>query len=287
MSIRYLLAVALLATGCVGTLQPAADDVVADDDDMPPGMARQKFETDVYPILNAKCGGCHKSTAQNATPFVGTTVANGYVAAIGFQVVVGNFTETGAPLINKIIPGPHNSVTYTSTEKTAILDWFALELTERGGGTIPPVEETPAAATARIISEWSGCLKDTDFTALNFGITWANKGSNEGNCEQCHTSGAYGMQATDDNLAMYEVLSTSKTYMMAYFQADLTDLANPKMIPNFKNFQRVGLRQIPHQEHPSFNTQPDDAAFAVLQTLYDTTMGYKTAGTCGPPRIPR
>ena len=86
---------------------------------------------------------------------------------------------------------------------------------------------------------------------------------------------------------MYEAISTSKYYMLAYFQADLTDLANPKMIPNFRNFERVGLRQVPHQEHPSFNTSLQDTAFTTLQTLYDTTMGYKTAGTCGTPRIPQ
>lgn len=286
MSIRYLLALALLATGCVGTLEPAADDVVGDDD-VPSGAARQKYEADVYPILSAKCAGCHTSTAQNATPFVGTTKANSYVATVGFSSVVGNFTEAGAPLYTRVVPGPHNGATYTADDKTKILAWMALEVTERSGGTTPTdPEETPAQITARLISEWSGCLKDTDFTALNFGITWANKGSNQGNCEQCHTSFAYGFGANDDNLAMYEAISTSKYYMLAYFQADLTDLANPKMIPNFKNFERVGLRQVPHQEHPSFNTDRQDTAFTTLQTLYDTTMGYKTAGTCGTPRIP-
>lgn len=288
MSIRYLLAAVLLATGCVGTLEPAADDV-GDDDDVPAGSARQKFEDDVYPILNTKCGSCHKTTSQNATPFVGASVSTGYVATVGFSAVVGNFTTTGSPLYTRVVPGPHNGAVYSESDKAAISAWFALEIEERATDPGPgpgPTEETPAQATARIISEWSGCLKETDFTELNFGVTWANKGSNQGNCEQCHTSGAYGFQATDDNLAMYETVSTSKYYMLAYFAADLTDLSNPKMVPNFKNFERVGLRQVPHQEHPSFNTQPNDTAFTVLQAIYDRTMGYKTAGTCGTARIP-
>jgi hypothetical protein len=189
-----------------------------------------------------------------------------------------------------MVPGPHQGRTYTADEQMKVQAWLAQEVTERSttpGDPPPgPGEETPAQATARIISEWSGCLKLEDFTALNFGPSWANKGSNQGNCEQCHTSGAYGFKANDDNAGMYETLTTNKYYMMAYFAPDISDLANAKMVPNYPNFVRVGLRQVPHQEHPSFNTNLNDQAMQTLQQLYDRTMGYKTAGTCGPPRIP-
>lgn len=299
MSIRYLLAAVLFAGGCVGDLTPVADD--DGDDDVTPdaggntgGVARQMFESDVFPILAAKCGaGCHLTTSASSTPFVATAVATAYVTATGFDSVVGNYTTTGAAIYTKVVPGPHNAKTYTADEQMKITAWLAQEVTERTGpgpGPGPgPSEETPAQATARIISEWSGCLKLEDFTALNFGPSWANKGSNQGNCEQCHTSGAYGFKANDDNAGMYETLSTNKYYMMAYFAPDISDpnLANAKMVPNYTNFQRVGLRQVPHQEHPSFNTNLNDAAFQTLQQLYDRTMGYKTAGTCGPPRIPQ
>jgi hypothetical protein len=299
MSIRYLLAAVLFAGGCVGDLTPVADD---GDDDVTPdaggnntgGQARQMFESNVFPILSAKCGaGCHLTTSASSTPFVAGAVATAYITATGFDAVVGNYTTTGAGIWTKVVPGPHNARTYTTDEQMKIQAWLAQEVTERNGtgpGPGPgPSEETPAQATARLISEWSGCLKLEDFTALNFGPSWANKGSNQGNCEQCHSTGAYGFKAADDNTGMYETLSTNKYYMMAYFSPDISDpnLANAKMIPNFTNFQRVGLRQIPHQEHPAFNTDLNDGAFQVLQQLYDRTMGYKMAGTCGPPVIPQ
>ncbi len=300
MSIRYLLTAVLLAGGCVGDLTPVADD---GDDDVSPdaggggggGVARQMFERDVFPILSAKCGaGCHLTTSSSSTPFVATAVGTAYVTAVGFDSVVGNYTTTGAAIYNKVVPGPHQARTYTADEQMKITGWLAQEVTERttgGGGSDGGTGgggETPAQATARIISEWSGCLKLTDFTALNFGPSWANKGSNQGNCEQCHVSGAYGFKANDDNTGMYETLSTNKYYMMAYFAPDISDpnLANAKMVPNYTNFQRVGLRQVPHQEHPSFNTNQNDAAFQTLQQLYDRTMASKAAGTCGPARIP-
>lgn len=298
MSIRYLLAAVLFAGGCVGDLTPVADD--GDDDVSGPdaggntgGQARLMFERDVFPIISAKCGaGCHLTTSASSTPFVATAVATAYVTTTGFDSVVGNYTTAGAAIYGRIVPGPHNARTYTADEQMKITAWLAQEVTERnGGGPGPgpgPSEETPAQASARIVSEWSGCLKLEDFTALNFGPAFANKGSGDGNCEQCHTGGYSGFKANDDNAGMYETLSTNKYYMMAYFAADISDpnLANAKMVPNYMNFQRVGLRQVPHQEHPSFNTNLNDAAFQTLQQLYDRTMGYKTAGTCGPPRIP-
>lgn len=300
MSIRYLLAAVLLAGGCVGDLTPVADDDDGDDGVTGPdaggntgALARQMFDRDVFPILAAKCGaGCHLTTSSSSTPFVATTVDQGWITTVGFDSVVGNFTTVGAPIFSKVVPGPHQGRTYTPDEQAKITAWLAQEVEDRSTGTGggdggTAGTETPAQATARIISEWSGCLKVTDFEALNFGPSWANKGSNQGNCEQCHTSGAYGFKANDDNIGMYETLSTNKYYMMAYFAPDISDLANAKMMPNYPNFIRVGQRQVPHQEHPAFNTDPNDAAFLKLQELYDLTMGYKTAGTCGPPRIPQ
>jgi hypothetical protein len=300
MSIRYLLVAVLLAGGCVGDLTPTPGDDDGDDDVTGPdgggnngGLARQMYERDVHPIMTAKCGaGCHLTTSSSSTPFVAANVADAWITAVGFESVVGNFTTTGAPIWTKVVPGPHNARTYTTDEQAKITAWLAQEVADRsnvgpgtdGGGG--PITETPAQATARIISEWSGCLKQTDFETLGFGEAWANKGSNQGNCEQCHTSGAYGFKANDDNAGMYTTLSTNKYYMMAYFSPDISDLANAKMVPNFPNFIRVGQRQVPHQEHPAFNTDPDDQAFQTLQQLYDLTMGYKLAGTCGPPIIP-
>jgi hypothetical protein len=123
-----------------------------------------------------------------------TTAANAYESIVGFTSVVGNFTETGAPLYAKVVPsGPHQGVTYTA--RRADQDQGLARRRGEPSATAPnpgptPGPETPAQATARLISEWSGCLKLEDFTGNNFGGRWSNKGSNGGNCEQCHTSGA-------------------------------------------------------------------------------------------------
>ncbi|MEZ4404211.1 MAG: hypothetical protein R3B06_29585 [Kofleriaceae bacterium] len=286
----------MAAAGCVGTLDPApgVDAGSGTDGGNTNSVARGLYITNVFPIMQAKCGGCHTTTAQLATPFVGTSSANAYEAIVGFSSVVGNFSETGAPVYTKVFPGGHQGQSYVAAEQTKIKEWLAAEVQERATNPNPNPNptETPGQATARIISEWSGCLKESDFIDIGngtgFGEMFSNKGSNEGNCEQCHTSGAYGFLVNDDNTLVYNTVSTNKYYMLSYFAADLTDLANPKMVPNFANFERVGQRMVPHQDHPQFNTdRANDPALLALQTLYDRTMGYKTAGTCGTPRIPQ
>ncbi len=108
MSIRILVASALLAAaGCVGTLDPTpATDAGTGGDGGGGGAARQAYLTNVYPIMQAKCAGCHSTTAANATPFVGSTAANAYEAIVGFTSVVGNFTETGAAMVEMAASNP-------------------------------------------------------------------------------------------------------------------------------------------------------------------------------------
>lgn len=303
---RQMLLASLLAAfaagGCVGGITGGNDDTPPGDDgggdDTPPaGVAKKMFEDNVYPILATKCSsGCHLADGTaTSTSFVGTSKATSYNTVIGYTSVVGNFTLEGAPIWGKIMTGPmHNARTYTAPEQTAVTNWLAQEVLEREDpGTPPPGpgDETPGAATARLISEWSGCLKQTDFEELRFGEVWANKGTNEGNCEQCHQDGAYGMFANDDNVRMYQTLSGNKFFMVMFFKPNVVDLTMARMETNPQTFINVGQNIAPYIEHPTFdpNQNSNDPAtppLAVLEELYTRTAGYLAAGTCGPPIIP-
>jgi hypothetical protein len=292
-----LTGLAVLLVGCVGGISggddgpPPGDDVV----DPPPGEAREIFVRDVYPILangNNCTLGCHLVGSASSTPFLTADAQTSYDQIIGFQSVVGNFTEAGAPVYTKIVPGPHNARVYDATQRQKILGWLAAEVEARDvtDPTDPPPTETAGQASARLIAEWRGCLNLQDFIDLRFGEVWANKGTNEGNCEVCHSTGAYGMIATDDNETMYNVLTQNRNYMLFFFQPDVTDLNNSMMVTNGEHFVTLGQRIPPHQEHPAFN--PNDITAGVgqsplgaLEELYTRTMAHKNAvpTTCGPP----
>ena len=153
----------------------------------------------------------------------------------------------------------------------------------------PPGTETAGQATARLIAEWRGCLNVEDFITLRFGEVWANKGSNRGNCEVCHSTGAYGMYANDDNTEMYNVLSGSREYMLFFFAADVSNVATAD------GDQRRALHHARPADPaapgaPGVRSDPGDRwrprrPLDVLQQLYDLTMARKLAvpTTCGPP----
>ena len=292
---KILLAVVAAGlVGCVGGI-----DTPTVPNDPPPGsvgdgpggpaaaMARSMFETNVYPILAgaARCIQCHSSAGPvgNVTGFVAPQAVDGYVTAVGFQALVGDWTPTGAPILLKIAAG-HNGMTYTTDEKSKISAWLNQELTARAGQTTttPPGQESPADATVRLINEWSGCMTQANFVAANM-TAWGNMRANNSACKTCHVSGEFGQIASDAVNPFFTVISTNKYYMAQYFSVDL---ANKKMIINTKSFTGVGTGLAPHTEHPRFTLQ-GSTGMTALQKFYDLTVANKTAvpTKCGPSTL--
>ncbi|MEZ4368490.1 MAG: hypothetical protein R2939_19755 [Kofleriaceae bacterium] len=276
----------LLAGGCVGEIDNMGAPADAGFEPTPDGapldpQVQTQFETEIDPILRRECIACHAVVGNvNYPPFVTPTLEGSYSTVSSTAALMGNLTPAGAPLLTKINPGPHNGATYSSADVAAITAFLSAQAAT--GGTPTPPDESPGAISQRLVSEWSGCLSETDFEELNFGETWANKGSNDGNCEQCHNTGAYGFRASDDNSTMYDKLSGNPNDMFGYFSVDV--LAG-MMIVNTLRFEVVGSGQGIHANHPSFNYSPGDNAMQRLQQLYDRTMQRRAAGECGPPRI--
>jgi hypothetical protein len=306
MSSRYLLVALLFAGGCVGGITDGGGDDSTTDDGInppppPPGSnARTLFEQNVFPVITAKCKACHGQVGFLSTPFVADSVATAYDTIIGYDSVVGSTITENAPVLTKVTVGPHQGggVAYTGGEESAIVAWLAAEVAgQNPGDPPPPGTETPGASTTRLVNEWAGCVTLEDITAINFGPRMANKGSNQGNCEQCHSNGAYGFFVNDDNQTVYDVITTNKYYLLAYYAADVISpvVADRKMIPNFSNFDRVCNRRPPHIEHPACQgpdlgpplTAGNDDGLLAIQELYDLTMARKLMGTpapCGPPK---
>jgi hypothetical protein len=252
--------------------------------------ARKAFDDNVYPIINAKCIGCHSSAGPsgNLTGFVAPTAADGYVTAVGYQALIGDWTPAGAPILLKIAAtgGHHGVSVYTADENSKITTWLNDELQARAGGstTPPPAGESPAEITAKLTSEWSGCMTLANFTAANM-VAWGNMRADNSACKTCHIDGEYGNIASDvadaTPVSFFKTISTNKYYMAQYFSVDLI---NKKMIINTRSFTGVGQALAPHTEHPRFNLT-NSTGLAALQSFYDKTMAAKTAGTCGPPTL--
>jgi hypothetical protein len=278
--------------GCVGGIDMPSSPPPGSVGDVPNSAAaqaaRKAFEDTVYPIVNTKCVACHSAAGPsgNLTGFVATSASNGYVTAVGYQALVGDWTPAGAPILLKIAAG-HNGVTYSDDEKSKITAWLTDELQARAGGstTTPTTgDDSPAALTAKLTAEWSGCMTLANFTAANM-TAWGNMRADNSACKTCHIDGEYGQIASDvadaPSLSFFKTISTNKYYMAQYFSVDV---ANKKMIVNTRSFTGVGQALAPHTEHPRF-TVTNSAGMTALQKFYDSTMASKTAGTCGPPTL--
>jgi hypothetical protein len=234
----------------------------------------------------------------NISGFVAPDVSTAWDTATGYQSFVGSFTPNTAPVLLKIQAG-HNAVTYTADETTKITDWLNAEVTWRNGGGgggsgsgsgSGSATESPAQATQRLLSQWSGCMTKANFDAANMANAWGNMtAQNNQRCSNCHAAGDGGFIATVDSQLFFDVISSNKYYMLQYFtvKLDLANTANSKIEINTKSFLGVSQGQDPHREHPRFNATTNNGMTA-LQAFYTSTMNAVTAAGpagCGPSKL--
>jgi hypothetical protein len=290
--------------GCVGGLETG----MPDPDELGPGgapagvdlaEAKALYDANVYTIQKTRCGACHMDTGPvgNLTGYVASDPARGYETVTGFQSVVGNFTSAIAGVIVKLdVVGGHPAgaaYQYTEQELAAITEWLDKEVELRskapegsdpgggGGGS-----ETPAAATNRLMAEWSGCMSIDNFTAANMAEAWGDLATqNNQECENCHVSGAEGFIASEAPEPFFNTISTNKYYMLQYFTVDLTGgVENAAIKINQQSFLGVSDGQDPHRQHPRFD-MPENEGMTALTNFYNLTLARQTAGGCDPSRL--
>ena len=118
------------APGCLGSFQPdgGADSSLANDlggilasGDMTLETARDRFETDVHPMLDARCAACHGKAGSVGPSFLKTPT---YETLVAYPDMI-TADPTQSRLITK---GPHNgSMYFTDAESLRVLTWLTLE----------------------------------------------------------------------------------------------------------------------------------------------------------------
>ena len=298
-----LLSLATLGlVGCLGQLDsPGAGSVGTGTNPNPTGtdsQARKLFEQNVYPIIKnvgqtSDCSSCHDSAAPagNVTGFVAANVADAYATITSFQAVVGNFTPSSAEIITQV-DNAHQGRMYTADQRQKIVDWLAMEVSERagGGGGSGSGGETPSAATSRVLNEFSACANITDFNTANMAQAWRNMQAGNSACTDCHITGGYGMIVTGvaegtSPPGLFTTLMTNKYYMIQYFTVDLSaGAAGAKVIVNHTSFEGVSKGLSPHAEHPRFDAT-NNPGMTALKQWYDLTEAKVQAGGCGTTKL--
>jgi len=279
------IAIALGSAACVGQLNTTGG---GDDSTQPQSEARQMFESEVSPLLAANCAGCHAGpTDQQPLKYLGNTGSTGYYDAITAEVsVTGGFDPSLANMVNK---GPHDNgaaPSWTDDQKATISSWLLAEADERGISTDPDPQPqgSPTPTTSReALAQWSSCMSIDDWLSSQV-YTWAQKGSERGQCMSCHNQGAGGYYASDDPNQMFE-MNRYEIYITTFFTAAPVSVTDPSQgYQVLVNEEKLRLKA-DSVGHPSFN--PDGGnQMQYLHDFYDLTKARLAAGTCPPGGFP-
>jgi len=278
-------AMALGSAACVGNLQTGGP--TGGDDTTNESAARQQFESDVSPMLQANCSGCHAGPLdQQPLKYLGATGATGYYDAIVAEPsVTGGFDPALANMVNK---GPHDNGAapgWTDDQKATITDWLLAEADERGISTQPPPDPgTTTPTTSReALAQWSACMNIDDWNSSQV-YTWAQKGSERGQCMSCHNQGAGGFYASNDPNQMY-MMNQYEIFITTFFTAAPKSVTDPSQgYQVLVNEEKIRLKSNT-VGHPSFN--PDGGnQMQYLYDFYNLTQARLAAGQCPPAGFP-
>ncbi len=267
---RAIPLVFLLVTGCMGQIGSTTPG-----DDNPPGDAKSIFVSEVQPIV-AKCQGvaCHSidATSSALAHWYSPTANTTYTAITAARPTTGEFNSI-APILTKIDAG-HQGISYSTSERTSIIDWLSAESTERQGSGPPPVDPTV------LLGQWSGCMSQANFDTALMATKFGNSNASNGQaCKNCHGSSAFGFTTSPDSVPYFEAISKSQSQLLKYFSVQAGGV-----VINMASLTNAGSAIV---GHPPFDPTVL-VGMPALQSFYDLTKSAVTAAGaagCGPTKI--
>lgn len=280
--------VTLLGAGCVGDLQPTGDDD-GDDDPLPEekSLGRQAYDSMVAPIM-VNCSGCHQ-TGGSGTPFLGgaaTTDDYDSLTGVGFRVIIGDFNPAQAPLLTYGQSATHSGPEFSAAQAATVESWLVQEAMDRGidiSGT-PPPGPSGTVSSRQALAKFAACMVVGDWQDNNMG-SWNNKGSNNGNCSNCHAeTGAGGFYTSNSSTTMFE-MNRTELFIRAFFTTQPVDPTNPMsdfmVVPNMPKLMAKGSGQ--GGQHPNYNVNENDQYFLRLNAFYTATQA--RLASCTAPAV--
>lgn len=152
-------------------------------------------------------------------------------------------------------------------------------------GTGEPVEGNVDAAVSvdaiapetfrRLFDEWSGCMTIDNFKTARMAEAWGQMTGDDGRlCRNCHSDGAFGFIATQNEEVFFTGISQHLSLLAMYFRIDAQA---SKVVVNTVSLQSAARRP----GHPSFNAQ-DNAGVRALQAFHAAT---EANVACGAPTL--
>jgi mono/diheme cytochrome c family protein len=285
-------AMALLAA-CVGGIDTSNNGNGDDDTPAPGASARQIFDSQVAPLLSAKCATCHVGPETSATDmFLGPDGPSSFYTTLSAdRAIVGNFNPDSATILLK---GAHEGPPWTTDEKTKITTWLQAELTARGTTDPGPVTGNPGATARGAEMAFAGCMTAaaslTDYTTLK-PYQVANLQTGQGRCNSCHSPGGAGGQwlGTTPNNTYTDMFAKwqEEVFFTGVFQAQIQPDNTYKISSADLKICNKGKEKANSLgNHPPFDCQQNNGvALAALKSFATAVQGRVDAhdATCATP----
>lgn len=199
-NLAALLLAGLAGAGCVGTLD---QQMPADDDPMPGQTAREIFDEEAQPALEAECQACHEGTGAVPYKFMGLAdAADDYDKLVNDAALHGGWDPVAATLLTKGVHDGGRAPAFSTDGGDAVRRWILQEAIERPD---TPINPTGPQNARDALAKFSACMKEADWNTTAVGIAWANHNSTGGGCYSCHSQGAGAFIADIDSSRMFQL----------------------------------------------------------------------------------
>jgi hypothetical protein len=238
--------------------------------------ARAMFDSQVAPIMSAKCAACHAGTGAGpggAPRFLGTDTTTFYTALVGGTEVT--FAAPASSLI--LTKGVHYNgagpALDVNAEKPAVQGWIEAEAIERagsGGG-----DAGPAAMTAtQALDKFGSCMRQADFEQAGMPDV-ANQVTDSGYCYSCHSTGTGGAFLSQNATDFFN-MTRQRPYMLKIVFPELNQDGSFKDLTLVERFRD----KTNDTGHPQYVLA--DARVTAVETFFQLTMTHYMANDCPP-----
>ncbi|MEM6729925.1 MAG: hypothetical protein AAF658_00125 [Myxococcota bacterium] len=237
-----------------------------------PEEALAAFETDVVPIMNAKCAICHAGATAAGPAFLGLDETEFYTSLINDPLYVNENPDDSLLLTYPIHAGPLSI--FDVDEHDLVLAWLQLEAIVRfappppppgptppvdpGNPPPPPPAPNPVAAPTTLsegLARLGACMSLVEWDATGMGDVH-NQGTAQGTCAVCHAAGLSGTYLSEDSTDTFE-RSIARPYILKFVTGTVDvngDFAG--LLPNLR-FIDKGVEACDQQPcHPAYEMDP-------------------------------
>jgi hypothetical protein len=224
--------------------------------------ARQLFDRNVAPILQAKCMACHQGAAPDATgpKWMGATSANWYGMITGDVGGETRFVTAVPENSLLLLKGEHAGPAFCNTtntnsaglnhncspttEEQSVTAWLLKESQERFGNTMPPppppttMDYTPRTAS-EALTRFGACMSLTDWNntyAQSNQTMVARQNTTQGPCLACHATGTGGAYLSGNSDDTFQENRTRPFVlkMVANAAPNPDGTFNPALLPSYR-----------------------------------------------------